>query len=219
VTNSLLNSSQDVVYRSGLCYVAANNRLVVVDVSTPATPSVVGNVSHSHLSDTRAVEYDPSTGLCYATSSSARALAVVDVSTPATPSVVGSVVDTTNLWVAEGFALSGRICYIGARASGRFTVVDATNPAAPAVVGSYAFDDSVLTREPSDVIYRSGYCFVADATADTMAVMDVADPSDPLLVSEITLTTGAEYMARSGDYILAGSAPDDSVTVIEIDCV
>ena len=79
--------------------------LSVVDVSTPASPTVVATVTDSSSS---AVYYFVISGNhAFAASHDSHALIAVDISTPTAPTIAGRLVDTTKLSKAFNVAVSG----------------------------------------------------------------------------------------------------------------
>lgn len=79
--------------------------LAVVDVSTPASPTVVGSVTDS--SSTTCYYFVISGNYAYAASYGSHALIVVDISTPTAPTIAGRLQDSTNLAQAFNVAVSG----------------------------------------------------------------------------------------------------------------
>src|SRR3989338_4979424 len=112
------------VYVSGrYAYLAAQtaDRLTIVDVSNPASPTTVGSVTDAQLDTANAVYVTGN--YAYMAAETADGLTIVDVSNPSSPAIVGSVT-STQLDSAYSVYVSGRYAYVAAGGADRLTIVD-----------------------------------------------------------------------------------------------
>jgi hypothetical protein len=158
--------TEDVAVQGDYAYVAVGLRLVVLDVSDPATPTEIGStppfpefVEGVAVSGTLAYVADGMTGL-----------RVVDISEPTDPVEVG-VYDTPGY--AEGVVVSGTHAYV---ADGHYglRIVDVSDPVHPSEV-AYAYPLHYVF----DVALDGQYAYLAAAGAGLL-VVDVSDPANPV---------------------------------------
>jgi hypothetical protein len=89
-------------------YTASNNNFVIIDVSAPSSPAIIGNISDSLLSGAHYVHV--SGRYAYLTSDANR-LVVIDVSNKTSPVIKGSVTDT-RLDGIHDVHISGKYAYV-----------------------------------------------------------------------------------------------------------
>lgn len=145
-------------------YAAIDSRLVVVDVSDPARPTIVGQtdvfpgyVEDVAWADSRIYLANHSYGV-----------RIIDVSMPSAPTELG-VCDTPGN--AYGVAASGDYVYVADECS-RFQVCDVSTPSTSAVVGSY----TNLEGCAYGVAISSDYAYVG---AWHLYVLDLSNPEAP----------------------------------------
>jgi hypothetical protein len=173
-------------------YLTSGPRLVILDVSDPARPLVIGrspllprNIAHLAVSGTYAYVTDQVT------------LWVVDVANPALPAVVGSYATAGPI---TSVALAGSHAYLTEAERG-LSIINIADPTHPVLVAQY---DTPLYAE--EVVVRDGYAYVADRSS--FLVMNVANPAAPLLVSSLQGFWSVQ-VALAGDYayLVNGSSP------------
>ena len=171
-------------------YLAANDEgLKVIDVSNPASPSVVGSCSmvcpaDVYVSGNHAYVTNNAEGV------NGSGFEVIDVSNPASPLVVGS--GTTPSY-ASAVYVSGDYAYVAVRHDG-LQVTDVSNPASPSVVGSCSMPD--LTRN----IHISGnYAYVTNNYLG-LVVVDISNPVNPFIVGSCDIPYYANTVYVSGNY-------------------
>ena len=161
-------------------YVAdGTSGLRIIDVSNPATASVVGTVATANavgiaINGTTAYVADGTSGL-----------RIIDVSDPATASVVGTVA-TAN---AVGVAINGTTAYVADGTSG-LRIIDVSDPATASVVGT------VATANAVGVAINGTTAYVADGTSG-LRIIDVSDPATASVVGTVN-TNGALHVAIYG---------------------
>jgi hypothetical protein len=116
----------------GPVYVSAGEQVFVLDVSTPATPSVLATIPLGHTALNLAVAGERLlVGQRFAPEGASRALDLFDVHDPATPGRVGT---TSVAGDVYDIALRGTRAYVAT--NGALLVVDLPEDAAPVVVGA-----------------------------------------------------------------------------------
>ena len=175
-----------VAVQGNYAYIGVGPRLVILDISNPASPTVVGKTPP--LSD---IVQDIAIAGSYAYIADGDAgLRVVDVSTPANPTEVGFY-DTPR--VAMGVTCAGGYAYV---VGGGLQVVDVSTPANPTEVG---FCDA----GGSAVAVAGDYAYVVNGGG--LQVVDVSDPAHPTEVGSCdALFANDVAVAGSYAYIAAG---------------
>ena len=169
-----------VAVQGNTAYVGVGPRLVVLDVSNPASPVVLGQ--SAVLPGT--VMYVAVAGtLAYVVAGGA-GLRVVDVSNPAAPRQVGYYPGR-----AEGVAVSGTLAYV---AAGDLLVVDVSNPAAPRELGFYDTPGYAYGVAVSGTL-----AYVADEEGG-LRVVDVSNPASPRELGFYDTPSDAYGVAVSG---------------------
>ena len=178
VVGQIGGPTQAVAVQGDYAYVGVGLRLVVLDVTNPATPTGVGAtapfpyfVEDIAIAGTRAYVAAGGAGL-----------RVVDVSDPASPIELGA---WDSPGYAEGVDVSGNTAYLADGPYG-LRVVDVSNPASPTPLGS-AYDMNYAF----EVTVSGDYAYVAAAGAGLL-VANVSDPAHPLEVGSLD-TTGYVY--------------------------
>jgi hypothetical protein len=161
-----------VFVQGNYAYIGEGPLLTILDISTPAAPTVVGK---SGLFPGVVEDIHVDGGYAYVVAGSG-GLRVVDVSTPANPTEVGFY-DTPD--DARGVAVSGSYAYVVA-GSGGLRVVDVSTPANPTEVGFYDTPD-----DARGVAVSGSYAYVADNDRG-LRVVDVSTPANPTEVGYLT---------------------------------
>src|SRR3989344_5765607 len=205
------------VYVSGrYAYLAAQtaDRLTIVDVSNPASPTTVGSVTDAQLDTANAV-YVTGNYAYVAASGNADRLTIVDVSNPSSPAIVGSVT-SPQLESAYPVCVSCRYAYVAAGGADRLTIVDVSNPSSPVIVGSVT--DSTLLDVARSVYVSGRYAYVMAWAADSLTIVDVFNPSSPTIVGSVTsaLLDDAHYIYVSGRYAYVTAANADRLIIVDV---
>lgn len=158
----------DVDVAAGRAYVAwAYAGLVVVDVSTPGTPTMLG----AELSaGGTGVAFDGNHA--YVAAGAGDALRIVDVSNAAAPMLVGTAPvaqQALRVAVSQGYA------YVTVE-DGTLAVIDASDPSDP-------FQTATFTAQgvPSDVVVNGNTAYVAEGYFG-VEMVDISDPANPTLI-------------------------------------
>jgi hypothetical protein len=153
----------------------AHDDLVVINLSTPSSPSIVGRVTLPAAAAGMKV-----VGSYAYLAAGAYGLQVVDLSTPSSPRIVASA-DTAGS--ALRVAVSNGYAYVADNTS--LVAIDVRTPTQPSIVGT-------LATTATDVAAAGSRLYVLDGT--NLKVVDVANPAAPSLVS-----TSAGHGAQSVD--------------------
>ena len=161
-----------VAFQTNILYVGEGAGLVIYNVQNPASPVPVGRIMLPEVVQKIAVSGN------YVYVAAARAgLFVVDVSVPASPSVVGFY-DTPGS--ASGVTVQNNLAYVADGNSG-LEIFDITNKAAPTLLGSRVLP-GLTNRTALATIGTSLYAIVTSGEYATgFYVVDVTQPSNPIL--------------------------------------
>ena len=151
--------------------------LVVVDLTTPAAPDIVGRVSLGSGGDLRVVG-----SLAYV-AAGGNGLKIVNVTNPNHPIVVGTVALPG---LTLGVAVSGTTAYVAG--SSTIQVVDVTDPTHPRSIGS-------LATAAHAVAVAGKRLFAVDGSL--FKVIDITTPRTPVLLTS-TPGYGAQQLAVAG---------------------
>lgn len=186
--------------------------LTVLDISNPASPSVVREIvlTGSSLDENEMIAAD---GYLYVPQWSK--LTVYSLSDPSNPTEVARLPVIGILY--GSMELVGNLLYAAAWTSGMM-IIDVSSPSAPTFVGSLpaplfngnpdrARDVTVFTSGPST------YAYVAYYYAG-IQVLDVTNPASPSLVTTLPLVNGLESVGRVGNTLVAGGG--DGVTLYDL---
>ncbi len=180
---------QDVVGHEGIVVLCdVENGFEVVDVSDPTAPALIGGVLGDRNCEAAALDWP----LLYCgwnlTSLQEGGVAVYSLADPTSPVKLGEVVTDNRVY---GISLDGTALY--AIGDAAFQVYDVTDPKAPSLLGS-------LPMAGEGVEHRSGYAFVA-TDGPVLTVVDVREPSSPVVVWRSAETSSAVDCAIDGTYV------------------
>ena len=135
-------------------------------------------------------------------------LKILDISNFSSPEIVGSI---TNIGSPGKVYLYGDYAYVTVNSDGEkyvtpwLQVVNITDPASPELAGSVAVPGSIQTKLGS--IYVSGdYAYLTGSSPEWtgslgwLTIVDISDPTSPVLVSSYNLSDNAYGVQVSGNY-------------------
>ncbi len=179
------NNGIQIATSGNYAYVVRNGgtNFLVLDVSNPASPSLVGSLTLTNtLTDiTVSGNYAYVTG----TSDSAE-LQVVDISNPASPSLAATLNMSGNgnglaVDVAGSYAYATRA---SDAASNEFNVVNIATPTSPTVAGGY--NNNI---DMNDVVVNGNYAFVGtNSNTQEILAVNIATPASPTLAATLDLS-------------------------------
>ncbi len=189
-------------WQNSYAYVGIGPQLVVLDVSDPASPVVIGRSS---------VQSDSIRDLFISGNYAYLALGsggmrILDISNPANVRDVGLFIGSVYfLTVADNFAY---VCL-----GNQLVIVDVHEPDNPIQVGSFQID----VYQFISVVITAPYAYVGysywDGTDDGMLVIDVSDPANPSEVAHINIFRSAINIFIAGNYAYVA---DGGLTIFDI---
>ncbi len=192
----------DVYVDRGYAYVAdGKNGLLIVDISDPRKPMVVG-----HYDGAKVYGVYADGGYAYVTSDYYD-LIVLDVRNPEEPEVTGEI--AVGEWGAPcgGIYVAGGYAYVADGENG-LLIIDVSDPRNLRLVKNYIYDSSV---ETCDVYISGGYAYVADGT-NGLLIIDVNDPENPHKVGGYTTSAFSVYVSNDRAYVVG----DTGLIVLDV---
>jgi hypothetical protein len=186
----------DVALYQNYGYVAAQNRLHVLDLSDPENPSLVKTLTPSGNSD----DVEVSEGVLYV--SGTPGLLAFDLADPADPVQIGSyrtsVSGSVSVMLRDHFAFTSQ-------RSGGLVVLDITNPAAMELAGQFVDSDSLDKSESTGVALLDDLAlFSTHRKLSDLQVVQI-QPATPTKISELGLGLySAPYIVADGSHLFAG---------------
>ena len=189
--------SYAIAVHGNYAYMGVGPRLVVLDVSDPANPTVVGQTA---VLPAGVSAVYVAGGYAYVPFRYAD-LRVIDVSDPTAPVVVGTVpVWARDVHVADNYA------YVS---GGDLRVVDVSNPTAPVVVGYYNTPGYAV-----GVYVAGNYAYVV-SESEGLRVVDVSDPTAPVEVGYYNTPGRARNVYVAGNYAYI-AADQSGLRVVDV---
>ena len=175
-----------VALQGNYAYVGVWPRLVILDISDPAHPVVVGqtDVLPGVVKGVAVV------GNYAYLANGHDGLHIINVSDPAHPTEVGFY--PAGCWSCEEVAVSGNYVYAAAGGGGRLRVIDVSNPAAPTEI-------AFIMGYSEGVAVAGNYAYITGAYG--MSIYNVANPTAPTEVGYWGLLAAVTRgVAVAGDY-------------------
>ncbi len=173
-------------------FIGKGQDFVVLDISNPASPSVLGKLITSGFVNDISVFGN----YAYIVNNNGQ-LVIVDISNPADPTLVGHydtpVYPEIGRIPALGVIVSNNYAYIANDLNG-LVIVNISNPTMPTLTGIY---DTYATK---DVTVSGNYAYLA-AKNSGLVVVDISDPTDPTFTGRYDTTGSANGVALSGNNI------------------
>jgi hypothetical protein len=160
------------------CIAASDSGLVVVNVSNPAAPVMVGRIATRPTATGIAIRGDYAYVTCRDSG-----LRIISIADPANPVQVGR--HDTPYWALH-VAVVDTLAYVGDFVAG-LRIISVANPTSPYEVGFIH-----ANRGACGVDVAGSHAYVADA--NKLSVIDVSNPAEPALVGSC-LTEYARYVA------------------------
>lgn len=187
-----------------LAYLTAEgqlNGIMVIDISDPLQPSLVGWQAMSSVNDIAVTDR----GLGYAAAS--WAFRVLDITNPECAPVFAEV-SAFSGEPGYGLVVADRYAYVAAGLDLR--IVDVADPAAPVIVSS-------LDTAARDVVVSGTCAYVVDEEA--LKIVDVGRPTDPRLLGTVDTPGEAMRLVVAGEhaYVADGLAGLTVIDIIEPD--
>lgn len=199
VAGQLGGPTRAVAVQDNYVYIGVGPRLVVLDISDPAHPAVVGRsaVLPGIVGDVAVM------GSHAYVATGESGLSVINIVDPVAPTEVGFY-DGKN---AEDVAVAGDYAYITGRQDLR--IINVANPAAPTEVGFFDAHGGTY-----GVAVAGNYAYVATGVKG-LRIVDVADPTAPTEVGSFQTLGEARQVAAVGNtaYVNAGN---DGLHIVDV---
>ena len=186
-------ASFDVAVSGSRAYMGMGPRLVVLDISDPSNPTLIG-MSDVLPSIVQGVAISGNYAYVAARYSG---LYVMDISNPACLVRVGRC-DTSDY--AGRVVVQGNYAYVADGAAG-LRVIDISNPRSPTPVGGCG-----TSGHANGVAVSGSHAYVSDGSAG-LQVIDVSNPASPVRVGGYVTPSYAYSVAVSGPYVCVGDSP------------
>jgi hypothetical protein len=174
-------------------YVGEGRNLLVLNVSNPSNPSKVGQVAlpgpvmDLALLGNYAYVADLEGGL-----------QVVDISNPAIPAIRGFYAPTNSTFTSGITIYGGRAYITDANADVGLEILDLLNPTMPALLSS-----TPIAGGAEDVAVKASVngVFAYVTTGSSLQVIDVSQPSTPVLRGQTAIGSATYTITLSGNYV------------------
>ncbi|MDQ7815380.1 MAG: beta-propeller fold lactonase family protein, partial [Patescibacteria group bacterium] len=193
-----------VFIRNEYAYVAnqGDNSVSIVNISSPATPSVVGTY---YLGGSPPNSLYVSGKFMYLGWGSL--LDIVNIEAPSAPYSVTSVNFGA---VVNAVEVQGGYAYVATN-NDNFHVVDISNSFAPSIESSFA----LAYNDPRDIAVQGRYAYVS-GNSNGFSIIDISNPASP---SEVAATAGSQFsysLSVSGRYLYLRSNSNGNVYIYDV---
>lgn len=190
---------------------AGANEFTVVNISNPASPTVVGGYNNNiNMNDI----YLDGNYAYVATSSTTTEMLVINIITPTAPALAASYNAPTSV---ASTAIDGYGNYIFLASGTTVQAVNITVPTTPTTISGITFT-AASTVNKIDIDITQTYAFLATASTTTgVQVINVATPTTSLpLVKSVTTTTagGIAYSSKNDVAVAASSLTTGEAAVV-----
>lgn len=176
--------ARDVKIKGTTAYIADSNDLVILDISNPSSPILLGSCYIPGGAGGLSVSGDYAYVASYSSG-----LTVVDISISSAPEVVGNY-DTVGS--VNKVSIVGDYAYIADHNNG-LVILDISTPSTPIFKGSY---DTVAYAR--DVVIYGNYAYVTD-DYNGLVVINISTPATPEYVTTYDTPGNAKYVSIDGD--------------------
>lgn len=167
--------------------VVASDSLLVIDVSDPLAPRVVGSAPVAPLFISLVADGP------YVYAVSNNWMSVIDVADPTSPVIQSRI----GLHTAYDIAVSNRIAYIVDTSHGLFSVIDVANPSSPDIL----YAENIIPG--SSIAAVGNWAYLA---SDRTWALDVSDPGSPAIYTGLSPEGAHDIEVHDGVvYLAAGS--------------
>jgi len=182
-------------------YVVRNNGtpdFAVIDVSTPASPVLVGSLSLNGLPRNL---YVAGNYAYIASDANSEELQIINIATPSSPSVVGTF-NNAGSDNATGVYVIGATAYMTFDGGNEFSIVNVSNPALPSLLSTLN-----LTGNSNEIVVSGSYAYIASSNnSQELQVIDISIPSSPSQVASLNLSgsINSDTIAIAGSTLFIG---------------
>ena len=208
----LCTQAYGIAVSGSYAYVTASvsKSLVVVDISNPASPVILGSVVSSSLLDgvreTRSCERGWPRAPRHVPTPSSHPRA-----TPVEAHLRSHSLPRTVCTQAYDLAVSGSYAYVAARFSNSLVVVDISNPASPVIRGSVV--SSSLLNAARDIAVSGSYAYVTAQNSNSLVVVDISNPVSPVIRGSVVSSSLIQVRAALSYGVGRRAAPCRASTI------
>jgi len=182
-----------------------DDALTIYDITNPATPKGVGDISLSNGTQAMYV----SGNYAYIIDVVSDTLEIIEISNPGNPQLITTF--SLNGGTPSDIYVSGRYAYIFGTDNSDFQIIDISDPLAPSIVGS-----AELTSAGTGAIYVSGkYAYLA-YSSNQFDVIDISNPTIPVIVSTLSIGSTPRDIYVSGRYAYVTDGGSNDLKIIDI---
>lgn len=190
----------NVAITGNYAYAADNGTLVIVDISDPASPTLIGSY------ETHDPIYDIETADNYAFVANYRdGLTILDVTNPTSPELISNYNATA---LTSDVAVKDKYVFLADNYNG-LVVLNITDPILPIPVGIY---DTAGFAE--GLAIEGNYAYVADGI-NGLVIVNITDPAIPKLIGSYDTAGNAEDVTISDRYAHVADG-DDGLIILDI---
>lgn len=194
----------------------ANERLTVLDISTPATPAFLASLSIALIYDIK-IKGTYAFVASYNAGTFVGSIVSIDISDPANPSVADTITHSTggddDMGQPVSLYISGNYLYV-ASTSNNLLIFDISNPESLTYVG-YIYH-ATYTSSPGFVIVDGDYAYLSATGSDSLTIIDVSNPASPTILSNLPLSEHSIGLYKKGDYVYACCQGDCTFQIIDV---
>jgi len=200
------------------------HRFLVVDISDPAHPRLVGEIAGrsgaGELNEPHAIRVSGT--YAYVSSLGNDTLSVIDISNAANPILVSSINTADH---PQDIEIQGNYLYIAAATDSAIEIIDITNPLQPQQFASIAHEPGVTAfYNVNNLSIQGTLLFAVASLNDTLTIFDISNPQNPqersvLDVSHDNNPATFDYidgLVIQGNYAYISQRETRSFSVIDI---
>lgn len=216
VVDAMLANSQGVAVSGDLCVVTvpAGDRVVCIDVSNPASPSILGSlVDATNLNGAFGVAIVGSHA--FVAARDGNRITSVDISTPATPTVASSVGSGTGASGPLRLRVSGSHAFAACSTGSRITAVNISNPASLGAA-TPLFHANLSGAQGIDI---SGTTAFVTTTGNRITAINISNPAAMTHISSLQDNTNLDDpidLAVVGNYAYLTVEDIGEVAVVNV---
>ncbi len=197
----------DIAVTERVAVITAQNAVTIatMDLADPSTPTVLTGIG---MTDPRRVAIQGQ--YAYITLDGDK-LNVVDISKPSAPFIASSTTFSGGT-IPRGVAADGPELLVTGYGSDSFMILS-SDPTDASVLGTLSLGSGAA---PTDVAYSGEYAYVVNSGSSTLAVVDIASSTDPVLTATVAVGSTPSRVALSGRYAYITNSGDGTVSVVDL---
>lgn len=204
------NNGKKVQISDNYAYVvrAGGTDFIVIDISTPSSPSVVGSLS---LTGAPANIFVLGSYAYVTSNDNSSELIIIDISTPSSPSVVGGF-NNAGGQNGTGVYVNGNTAYVGFNGNDELSLIDVSTPSLPVLISTLN-----LSGDVTELLVSGDYVYIASESNNSeLQIVDVSSPTSPSLVTTLDLASNsnADTIAMQDNTLYVGQ--DDILHIIDV---